>query len=130
MAKKHKKNQKKKRGEKNTKKTAKTKKHATTKKQKKTEPRQEPKTLTKGGKTIRIYGHEVDKNKITNASLEAYHKKRYTTNDIQPQEYIQNPGFHNLMIKIAILDRIEEELIRIYPDAEIERVNAVTIRVR
>ena len=94
------------------------------------EIRQENRTMARGGKTIRIYGHEVEKNKVINAAIEAYNKKRYTTNEIQAQDYISNPQFHNLMIKIAILDRIEEELIRLYPDAEIERLNSVTITIR
>jgi len=88
------------------------------------------KTLTKGGRTIRIYGHEVEQSKITNAAIEARNKKRYTTHDIPVHEYISDPKFHELMIKIAILDRIEEELVRLYPEREIDRINTVTILVR
>ncbi|MCX6694893.1 MAG: hypothetical protein NTU61_01160 [Candidatus Altiarchaeota archaeon] len=110
--------------------TKKTKKQSNPKKQARQEARIESKTLTKGSETIRVYGHEVEKNKITNAALDAFNKKRYTTNDIQVHEYIKNPNFHNLMIKIAVLDRIEEELIRLYPEHDIDRINYVTIMVR
>lgn len=90
-----------------------------------------PKRLpVKPRKTVIVYGMRVEPEKITRAAIEAYNKKRYTVHDIKLIDYIPDPRFRNLMVKIAVLDRIEEEVLRIYSDAEAVRQNTVTLLVR
>ena len=90
-----------------------------------------PKKLpVKPPKVVVVYGMKVEPENITRAAIEAYNKRRYTVHDIRLIDYISDPKFRNLMVKIAVLDRIEEELLRIYPDAEIIRPNTVTLMVR
>ena len=81
-------------------------------------------------KVVIVYGMRIDPEIVTRAAIEAYNKKRYTVHDIKLTEYIPDPKFRNLMVKIALLDRIEEELFRIYPNAAIIRPNTVTLMAR
>jgi hypothetical protein len=81
-------------------------------------------------KMICVYGKSVNPKLITQASIEAYNKRRYTTHDFRASDFISDPRLHNLMVKIAILDRIEEEIVRIYPDVTVDRINSVTLVVR
>lgn len=79
---------------------------------------------------IVVYGMKVDPEHITRAAVEAFNKRRYTVHDLRLTDYIPDPRFRNLMVKISVLDRIEEELLRIYPDANVIRPNTVTLMVR
>ncbi|MFH1403494.1 MAG: hypothetical protein ABIH11_04415 [Candidatus Altiarchaeota archaeon] len=78
---------------------------------------------------ITIYGKSVDPKLVTRAAIEAYNKRRYTTHDFKASDFIHDPRLHNLMVQIAILDRVEEEVVRIYPDVRVDRVNSVTLEV-
>ena len=79
---------------------------------------------------IIVYGMRVDKDKVMRAAIEAYNKRKYTVNDIKLPEYgINDPKFRNLTLKIAVLDRIEEEIFRLYPDAEPKRPNTLTLLI-
>jgi len=77
-----------------------------------------------------VYGMRIDPEHITRAAQEAYNKRRYNIHDLRLTEYINDPKFRNLMVKIAVLDRIEEELVRLYPDSEVIRPNTVTLLIR
>jgi hypothetical protein len=77
-----------------------------------------------------VYGMKLDPEIITRAAIDAYNKRRYTVHDIRLIEYIPDPKFRNLMVRIAVLDRIEEEVRRVYPDANVMRPNTVTLMVR
>jgi hypothetical protein len=79
---------------------------------------------------IVVYGMKLDPEHITRAAVEAYNKRRYTVHDMRLTDYIPDPKFRNLMVKIAVLDRIEEEVMRLYPDATVIRPNTVTLMVR
>jgi hypothetical protein len=81
-------------------------------------------------KIIVVYGMRVDPEKVAAAAVEAYNRKRYTVHDIRLMEQIEDPKFRNLMVKIAVLDRIEEDVVRLYPDAEVLRPNTVTLIIR
>jgi hypothetical protein len=81
-------------------------------------------------RVVIVYGMRVDPEHITRAAHEAFNKRRYTVHDLRLTEYITDPKFRNLMVKIAVLDRIEEELLLVYPDSEIIRPNTVTLIVR
>jgi hypothetical protein len=81
-------------------------------------------------KVVVVYGMRIDPEIITRAAIEAFNKKRYTVHDIKLTEYVPDPKFRNLMVKIALLDRIEEELFRLYPSAAIIRPNTVTLMAR
>ena len=81
-------------------------------------------------KIVVVYGMRLDPENITRAAIEAYNKKRYNVHDVRLTEHIEDPKFRNLMVKIAVLDRIEEEICRIYPSAEVLRPNTVTLIVR
>ena len=77
-----------------------------------------------------VYGMRIDERKILSAAVEAYNRKRYTVNDIRLSDYkVEDLKFKNLMVKIAVLDRIEEEILRVYPQAECKRPNTVTLLV-
>jgi hypothetical protein len=90
-----------------------------------------PKKLSvKPKSVIVVYGMRIEPEHIMKAAIEAYNKRRYTVHDIRMQEYVTDPKFRNLMVKIALLDRIEEEMLRIYPDTNIIRPNTVTLMVR
>ncbi len=90
-----------------------------------------PKKLSvKPQETLIVYGMEIDPKRVQYAAVEAYNKKRYVAEDIKLQEYcINNPKFHNLMVKIAVLDRIQEEMLRLYPAANVKRQNSITLTV-
>jgi hypothetical protein len=77
-----------------------------------------------------VYGMKIDSDVITRSAVEAFNKRRYTVHDIRLTEYIPDPKFRNLMVKIAVLDRIQEELTRLYPEANVLRPNTVTLMVR
>jgi hypothetical protein len=91
-----------------------------------------PKKLpVKPRKVVIVYGMSIDPEKVTRAAIEAYNKRKYTVHDIRLVEYIPDPKFNtHLMVKIAVLDRIEEEMLRLYPEAEVIRPNTVTLKVR
>jgi hypothetical protein len=90
-----------------------------------------PKRLPVASRVVTVvYGMHVDPEIITRAAIEAYNKKRYTVHDVRLTDYIPDPKFRNLMVKIAVLDRIQEELLRIYPDAVVLRPNTITLMVR
>ncbi|MBD3388138.1 MAG: hypothetical protein GF414_04275 [Candidatus Altiarchaeales archaeon] len=90
-----------------------------------------PKRLpVKPKKVVIVYGMNVNPEHITRAAIEAYNKRRYTVHDIKLSDYIPDPKFRNLMVKIAVLDRIEEELLRLYPNTDVIRPNTVTLMVR
>jgi hypothetical protein len=77
-----------------------------------------------------VYGMKMDPEQVAKAAVEAYNKRRYTVHDVRLTDHIEDPKFRNLMVKIAILDRIEEDIYRLYPEAEILRPNTVTLVVR
>jgi len=77
-----------------------------------------------------VYGMKIDQDHIIKAAQEAYARRRYTVHDIRLPEYVTDPKFRNLMVKISILDRIEEELNRRYPELSIIRPNTVTLMLR
>lgn len=77
-----------------------------------------------------VYGMRIDGVHVTKAAAEAYGKRRYTVHDLRLMEFIPDPRFRNLMVKIALLDRIEEELTRMYPGVSVIRPNTVTLLVR
>ncbi|MFH0863017.1 MAG: hypothetical protein V1875_08330 [Candidatus Altiarchaeota archaeon] len=77
-----------------------------------------------------VYGMRIESDIITRAAIEAFNKKRYTVHDVRLTEYIPDPKFRNLMVKIAVLDRIQEELVKLYPEANVIRPNTVTLMVR
>jgi hypothetical protein len=79
---------------------------------------------------IVVYGMKLEPDIITRAAVEAFNKRRYTVHDIRLMEYIPDPKFRNLMVKIAVLDRIQEELLRMYPEVNVIRPNTVTLMVR
>ena len=90
-----------------------------------------PKKLpVKPRKVVIVYGMHVEPEKITRAAIEAYNRRRYSVHDIRLMDFIPDPKFRNLMVKIAVLDRIEEEMYRLYPDTEVIRPNTVTLMVR
>ncbi len=77
-----------------------------------------------------VYGMRIDERKILNSAVEAYNKRRYTVHDIKLSDYnVHDPKFKNLMVKIAVLDRIEEEILRIYPRSDVKRPNTVTLLI-
>ncbi len=90
-----------------------------------------PKRISiKPPEVVIVYGMRLDTKKITYTAVEAYNKKRYTVHDIRLSEFdINDPKFKSLMVKIAVLDRIEEEVMRLYPDATISRTNTVTLEI-
>lgn len=77
-----------------------------------------------------VYGMNIDADHITRAAIEAYNKRRYTVHDVRLTEFIPDPKFRNLMVKVAVLDRIQEELVKLYPEANVIRPNTVTLMVR
>jgi hypothetical protein len=81
-------------------------------------------------RNIIVYGMKLDPEHITRAAVEAYNKRRYTVHDMKLTDYIPDPKFRNLMVKIAVLDRIEEEVLSRYPEATVIRPNTVTLMVR
>jgi hypothetical protein len=117
-------------------KTAQIKKKPTKKTIKASKPRQAktqlilPKKLTVPPKpVIIVYGMRIDPENITRMAIEAYNKHRYTVHDLRLTECISDPKFRNLMVKIAVLDRVEEEILRLYPQAQVLRPNTVTVMV-
>jgi len=81
-------------------------------------------------KYIVVYGMRIDGVHISKAAADAFGKRRYTVHDLRLMDFIPDPRFRNLMVKIALLDRIEEELTRMYPSVNVIRPNTVTLLVR
>jgi uncharacterized ubiquitin-like protein YukD len=90
-----------------------------------------PKKLAvKSPELMVVYGMQIEPKKVSYAAVEAYNKKKYNAEDIKLQDYcVTNPKFHNLMVKIAVLDRIHEEIKRLYPEANIKRLNSIQLLV-
>ncbi|MFH1788413.1 MAG: hypothetical protein ABH834_03425 [Candidatus Altiarchaeota archaeon] len=81
-----------------------------------------------GKETPVIFGNKVPLRKIKDAAHDAYRIKKYTTDDIDTKDFIPcEEG--NLMIKIALLDHIEEQVKLHYPQAKIERKNKLTLEI-
>ena len=78
---------------------------------------------------VRIFGHKVDFRKIRDAAVEAYSKRAYTIDDIEVDQFIKEKEWDNLMTKIGILDRIEEQLIMMYPHIDVVRKNKITLQL-
>jgi len=82
----------------------------------------------KGDKNAVVFGIKVPLHKLKDAAYDAYRMKSYTTDDIHVREFLPHEE-ENLMIKIALLDHIEEQLRLNYPQAAIERKNKLTVEV-
>jgi len=82
----------------------------------------------KGDKNAVVFGIKIPLHKLKDAAYDAYRMKSYTTDDIHVQEFLPHEE-ENLMIKIALLDHIEEQLRLNYPKAAVERKNKLTIEV-
>lgn len=76
---------------------------------------------------ISVFGNRVKPSRIKTATRDAYQRGECTTEDIRLSNYIKNPTDHNLMVKISILDRIEEMAAQMYPQSEIIRKNKITL---
>jgi len=76
-----------------------------------------------------IFGVHVTEPKIRSAAIEAYRKRMYTTDDINAGEFFNDKSHDNLMVKIAILDRIQEMTKLLYPHTNVERKNKITLLV-
>ncbi|MBM3309531.1 MAG: hypothetical protein FJY77_04685 [Candidatus Altiarchaeales archaeon] len=87
------------------------------------------KPLDVGRQVFRVFGHPVDSKKIKNAAVEAYSKRTYTIDDIPVEHYIKENEWDNLMTKIGILDRIEEQLNLMYPHVDVVRKNRITLEI-
>ncbi|HHQ45532.1 MAG TPA: hypothetical protein ENN13_05320 [Candidatus Altiarchaeales archaeon] len=96
------------------------------------EPAPEPLTIKlhkEPREAIRVYGHKVSPAKIQKAAQKAVYGRGISVNDISVSEFIRDDKYDNLMIKIALLDRIEEELLRTIDEQHIQRVNTIEIRI-
>jgi hypothetical protein len=78
---------------------------------------------------VRIFGHAVDSRKVRDSAVEAYGKRLYTIDDIAVDQFISEKEWDNLMTKIGILDRIEEQLIMLYPHIDVVRKNKITLEL-
>jgi len=87
----------------------------------------------KPGKTepqaFRIFGHNVEPRKIKDSAMEAYNKRCYTIDDINVDLFIRDKEWDNLITKIGILDRIEEQLILLYPHIDVVRKDKTSIEL-
>ncbi|MFH1835714.1 MAG: hypothetical protein ABH851_05965 [Methanobacteriota archaeon] len=79
-----------------------------------------------GEKPIIVFGSQIPTARIRNAAKDALNCKTISTDDIFVKDYLQEDE-ENLMIKIAILDHIEEELKAIHHEFKITRKNKLTI---
>lgn len=78
---------------------------------------------------MRVFGHEIDPRKVKAAAMEAYNKRGYCIDDIPVESFIKDGEWDNLMTKIGILDRIEEQLNLMYPHIDVVRKNKITIEL-
>lgn len=76
-----------------------------------------------------VFGHRISLGKLQKASRDAVRRKTYTTDEIHVQDYIPDKKEDNLMVKIALLDHIEEQARLSHPDASITRKNKLTLEV-
>lgn len=90
-----------------------------------------PKKLAvKAKNNIIVFGMSIDTKKVQVAAIEAFNRKKLNIHDVKLSEYnVNDPKFNNLMVKIAVLDRIHEEIVRQYPNAKVSRPNTVTLIV-
>jgi hypothetical protein len=82
----------------------------------------------KGDKSAVVFGIKVPLHKLKDSAYDAYRMKTYTTDDIHVREFLLHEE-ENLMIKIALLDHIEEQVRLNYPKATIERKNKLALEV-
>jgi len=97
-----------------------------------------PKPRTKLDQPVKLVGHptsvivfgiEIAEPKIRSAAIDAYRKRVYTTDDIHALDFFGDKKHDNLMVKIAILDRIQEMVILLYPNVLVGRKNKITLCV-
>lgn len=89
----------------------------------------EAKPLKLDRQVVRVFGHKIDPARIRNAAVEAYSKRTYGIDDIQVENYIRDSEWDNLMTKIGILDRIEEQLNLMYPHIDVVRKNKISLEL-
>lgn len=94
--------------------------------QKKYRIRLPKKKKIKGKKVAVIFGNQVSLQKLKDAAYDAVQMKNYTTDDVHMNDYIPHED-DNLMIKIALLDHIEEQARENHPKSEITRKNKLTL---
>ncbi|MFH0859594.1 MAG: hypothetical protein V1921_00165 [Candidatus Altiarchaeota archaeon] len=76
---------------------------------------------------ISVFGNRIKPSRIEKSVKDAYRKKEYTTDDIHLPEFIRDKTDHNLMVKIGILDHIEEMAAQMYPSLNVYRKNKITL---
>jgi len=107
------------------------------KKKPKPKPRPKPKKPTappkprptKGAEHAIVFGKTISLTKIKKAASDAARAREYTADDIHTRDYIRDRDYDNLMVRIAILDHIEEQVRTMYPDATVDRKNKLTLSV-
>ncbi|MDD5111608.1 MAG: hypothetical protein PHG85_03620 [Candidatus Altiarchaeota archaeon] len=77
----------------------------------------------------RIFGHNVDPRKIRESAMEAYNKRCYSIDDINVEFFIRDKEWDNLITKIGILDRIEEQLVLLYPHIDVVRKDKTSLEL-
>jgi hypothetical protein len=78
---------------------------------------------------VRVFGHKIDPNRVKNSAVEAYSRRSYGIDDIVVENFIRDSEWDNLMTKIGILDRIEEQLNLMYPHIDVVRKNKISIEL-
>ena len=99
------------------------------KKKPKTIKKERKKVREKGEETAIVFGYPISPKKIQDAASDAIRRREYTTDDIHLQDYIEKEN-ENLMIKIVLLDHVEEKIRQKHPNLNVERKNKLTIKVR
>lgn len=74
-----------------------------------------------------VFGMHITEPKVRAAAIEAYRKRLYTTDDINITEFLGDKTHDNLMVKIALLDRVHEMVKLLYPNNRVERKNKITL---
>jgi len=93
-------------------------------------PAPPPKPPTPKTPATLIFGERVKPARITDAAREAVRKRAYSTDDIHVSDYTLNTASNdNLMFKISILDRVQEEIEANHPEVTAERKNKITLAI-
>jgi len=78
---------------------------------------------------MRVFGHEINPKKIQAAAVEAYNKRCYSIDDIPVNYYIKESEWDNLITKIGILDRVEEQINIMYPHVDVVRKSKINLEI-
>ncbi|VVB51324.1 Uncharacterised protein [uncultured archaeon] len=77
-----------------------------------------------------VMGEVVTPASIKSLTKEAKRKMRFTIDDVNIVDIIPHQDPNNLFVKIAVIDRVQEEAVKMFPKSAVRRLNKITLEIR